>query len=985
MRAGPGGTVERDAIGGFALQVTTRAVGKGWAATIAAGVPGTPLPLEITRQGAQLRSARLALALGATGDPGGFTSSIDLGVVSQDLVPLQVRELLHLDASVKPDPKAGRTVVEIGRLAAADGALTVSARAELSDGNAAALREVDARVDLGRLLAVAPQGTVPLSLGGGAVQVHVAGLELAGGAPQLAPNGAVRVGVDLSRVRLPLVPGAATVSEARADIEAQSAPQGRWDRWNARVSVRVAAADVTGPTRLSVRGVRLQAQLRELKIDPATPVASSGSVTLAGEVGNLDARTPAMRAVVDGLALRVGAALSGRPPYAATLELPIEMVHLFDGRGRRLLASPVKASVSAAHVVPDASQPLASRGDLQTQIDLGALHASIDAHKRRDAADVDLTLKADSLAAARPFLPPPLSGKLDWDRMAVDLQTKAQVQRLAGTPLVKQETVLRLDGLRAGRTGARHLVLQAKSSGDVRRHEADSSLSAEGLTLDGHAAPDTRLHLTANVDRPKPSAKVHLDADGAAHLALDATVGFAAGPRRIDADVDLKADHLALAAVLPPFVPALQGVDLARASLAVTARAAVTGVIERMDRDGGVHPARDPQRSAGGSLAVTVHVADVATAQGDSRVALGTLDWKLGVRGEARRRELSSELRLERVRLMSGEQRFELTRLQNTTAATLEGDLAAGPAELTNHLVLAGLRQDVAPFVPTDEIVLALAARRQPDGLLRVLDLHLTDAGAGTALSLNGAVDPGMDRRMSVHGRFDQDLSKLRRLPAAMTASGHVGLSFEVDSPDLESFRTRALLALDGVNLRAPPAGLAVETMDAQIPIAVRVVLGPQGLTIPRDVHINPYASLRFADQHPLLSRSSFLSIARLTRRFATIAPLAGNLRDRREHHRRSTSSSSACAAAASPASACVDWERRRRHRASCTSAPAACKSSHGEPFDGNSAVVISTARSQHRGARRDPAHRQRHLLICSTCRIRTTPTPADQPHPARR
>lgn len=960
VRAQPDGAVQRDAIRGFYVTLSTRAVRGGWAASLGAGSPGAPLAVDVTRQGPSAGAAHLTLALGLNGDPQGLALALDLAVTSQDLAPVHVARLLHVDAAVRPDRAGGHTAIEVSRLTAADDAVELSLRADARDGfSQLSIPAVDGHVDLAHLLGALPKGTVPVTLEGGRLQLHLAQLELRDGAPRLAAGGSAGVDLDLPRARVPVGKGALTLARVRAGVSAQPAGD---DRWSARVTLRVEAADLSGQTPLSARGTRLEARADQMKIDAAAPAASAGTVKLEGGVAALDVRTPALRAAVDRLGLRFDAKLSGKPPYAANLEVPVEGLLLTDGRVRRLLATPARVSVSLAQVQPDLQRPIASRGDLRAGVELGAVQVSADAHKRPDDVDVDLALKASSLDVARPFLPPDLARKLDWAHLAVDLQTKARVQRLATpAPFVKQQTSLHVDGLRSGRTSARRLALLVSSNGDARRHEADLSLSARGISLDGHQVPDANLHLTAAADRRRPYAKLHLDADGGAHLALDASAGLAPGGHRLDADVDLQADRLLLAGILRPLVPALEGIDLRRTAIRLQAHAGVTGVVERIGRSGDIRPTRDPLHTAGGAADLTVHLADLAVTQGATQVGLRGLDWKVGLRGASNRRELSSEVRADMVRLASGEQRLTLARLQDTTAAVLTGDPATGPVDLTNQLVLTGLRQDLAPFVPTDEITLALAARRQADGLIEISELRLADAKAGTSVSLTGAVDLATDRRLSVRGRVDQDLSKLSPLPSRMAASGHLGLALSVDSPDLEAFRTRAVLALDGVELRAPAIGLAVEGADAQIPVDLRVVMGPQGLKIPRDVRVNPYASLRFSDQEPLQAQSSFLSIARLTTPIVTIAPLAGNLSidqnvlslGQLEMGVRGGRVTGQCT---------LDWQGNdakieTRIRAT------GVQSSHGEPFDGDAALVVSTGERSIEGRAQILRIGKRHLL----------------------
>src|SRR5579884_1249036 len=125
VRAQADGSVQREAVGGLELHASTHAVPGGWAAVVRAGAPDAPLAVDVVRQGPARGTARLWLAIALTGDPHGFGLGTDLRVGAQDLVPVRVAELLHLDAAVKPDPARGQTAVQVDRLAAADGAVAL--------------------------------------------------------------------------------------------------------------------------------------------------------------------------------------------------------------------------------------------------------------------------------------------------------------------------------------------------------------------------------------------------------------------------------------------------------------------------------------------------------------------------------------------------------------------------------------------------------------------------------------------------------------------------------------------------------------------------------------------------------------------------------------------------------------------------------------------------------------------------------------------
>jgi hypothetical protein len=118
---------------------------------------------------------------------------------------------------------------------------------------------------------------------------------------------------------------------------------------------------------------------------------------------------------------------------------------------------------------------------------------------------------------------------------------------------------------------------------------------------------------------------------------------------------------------------------------------------------------------------------------------------------------------------------------------------------------------------------------------------------------------------------------------------------------------------------------------------------------------------LRFADQHPLLSRSGFLSIARLKTPFISIAPLVGNLEIEQnvvslrqfEMGVRGGTITGQCG---------VDWDGAKSTLELHVRA-SGVQSSHGEPFDGNIAVVISAADRTVEGRAEILRIGERHLL----------------------
>jgi hypothetical protein len=107
-----------------------------------------------------------------------------------------------------------------------------------------------------------------------------------------------------------------------------------------------------------------------------------------------------------------------------------------------------------------------------------------------------------------------------------------------------------------------------------------------------------------------------------------------------------------------------------------------------------------------------------------------------------------------------------------------------------------------------------------------------------------------------------------------------------------------------------------------------------------RDADINPYSELRFTDQHPLLSQRSYLSIARVVTPLVSIAPLAGNLKI--QQNIISLSQLEMGIRGGRVTGQCVlDYDGKDSTMQAHVRA-SGVQSSHGEPFDGNAAMVFS-------------------------------------------
>ena len=163
------------------------------------------------------------------------------------------------------------------------------------------------------------------------------------------------------------------------------------------------------------------------------------------------------------------------------------------------------------------------------------------------------------------------------------------------------------------------------------------------------------------------------------------------------------------------------------------------------------------------------------------------------------------------------------------------------------------------------------------------------------------------------------------------------------------------------MSIDLPRAGITVDDANGEVPVSIALVVDDQGVALERTERRAGFSMLRFADQHPLLTRSGVLSIARLKTPLATIAPLVGNLEidenvislRQFEMGVRGGTITGLCG---------VDWEGAKSTLELHVRA-SGVQSSHGEPFDGNLAVAISAADRTIDGRAEILKIGERHLL----------------------
>jgi len=238
----------------------------------------------------------------------------------------------------------------------------------------------------------------------------------------------------------------------------------------------------------------------------------------------------------------------------------------------------------------------------------------------------------------------------------------------------------------------------------------------------------------------------------------------------------------------------------------------------------------------------------------------------------------------------------------------------------------------------------------------------VVNGAAGSALSLTGNVDLGDGRRtLALTAALTQQLQQLSQIPERFQGKGDVAVDASVTSPDLEFFTIQSVVKSEQVSLSLPRQKVAVDTANGVVPVDAVLHVGASGVDFVRSDKRSPYSVLRFADQHPLLTHSGFLSIRRLDTPFVSVAPLVGNLEVEQnvvslrqfEMGVRGGTITGQCG---------IDWEGAKSSvelhvRAS------GVRSSHGEPFDGNISIAASLADHTVEGRAEVLRIGERHLL----------------------
>lgn len=992
IRSRNGQAFDRLALRSLALHAQTQRTVRTWRLDAQAGTPAAPLSLLLVRDGGASGGgfARLELWLTGEAGPSSAAAMVDLRVREHSLAPqVSIQELFHLEARATLDTARSTTEISVAQVRAADGAAKLEAQLSLPDKPAGPLviRQASGTIDLERLLGAAPQGLLPFT-GKGALSWHAHGIEF-DRAPRLLEDGDATADAHLEDVRLKLADGELAVGSGRCSVRARRGTAGPVAEtslglsglrlsspylqlgaadldlqvdaslasdgtWTAEARTGLGSLEMSGPNVILARSVSASVKASHLRFADAQPLSVAGDVEVAGEAATFHFRGPVIVAEASGLRFIVRGPFAHSVPLAADVALEAQRLRLSGSDSRLFVNAPAQFTVRLSDTVLDLERPAASRGSVRAVGKLGPLEASLDATRQADAVDFSLSARGKNLPFGHlltlsgrgkdiPFshLLPPRSDptREEKDELALALSASGRVEALSSPqPFIRQHAELHLEGPGLQRISARRLSLSVRSSGNLSRHRLDADLRLDPVDVRG----TWHFALAAEVDRLVPSLSFRLASDGGPSAGLTGLVKFDRARRLLHCDFDGKLTHLAPLRPLLQRFPGANRLHLSQLELAVSAHGTVAGLVSDVAPDGSVRFQKGAPRAAWADGTVALEAHGLRWHVSDQVVSVSSAVGRLEFSRAGQRQSAKGKLDIDELHLLQGSHKVDATGIAARASVNFDDSPIAGPAQLALELSARSVLQDFAAY-PLGEVALKLAAQRNALGVLRVTGLEFENAAGGTKVTLQGGLDLGFERRrLSVHGELEQDLARAWIEHGTFEGRGHVGLTFRVESSQPSVYRTRAALHLEDVHARLPRAQVSVESLYGEIPFAADVAVDGRHLTLLRGPEPNPFALHRFTDQHPLINRDSFLAATSITSPFASIAPLAGNLQV--DQNFVSLSQLEIGLRGGKVTGECVldwnGWNSTLRAHVRATGV----LSSHGEPFDGNAAILVSAS-----------------------------------------
>ncbi|RKH29613.1 hypothetical protein D7V77_05580 [Corallococcus sp. CA041A] len=958
VRVQNGAVVDRWSLRGLEAGIEAKPQDKSWKLLVDLGKPGKPLALTLNRE-APAAEALLELALSVEASTDAAHVNVDLDVAKQTFEPrFTLRSLLHGAVTARFDASKQHTTVELERTKLTDSA-EVQAQLVLPDASEVppVLTQALADVDLGRLLRWIPDDLRPFSLERGKVHLEAREVTLSD-MPQLGAQG--RLGLDVDVAKLLLVQEALKVElgDGRISLTATpDAPQGL----AAKLVFALQGLDVGGATPLRIPKASGELTGHQLRPDLASPFRVAGDAALSAKVEALDVRASGYRAMAERLGLNLQVPLTAKPPFALKADVPVEALRI-TAEGREVLKDPARVQLHVTDAFPTMEEPRLSKARARLELDVGSLHASLDATKGTDDVAYSLDAQLPDLVMARPFIPDDVAARFPWKHLAVTLASKGRLTALfAPSPRVDHQTELSLKKAGWDDISAASAMLALRSQGDEWKHKGDLALKVEGLRIGETDAGTQHQTLTFDVDRRKLSLKLGLTGHEGLKVAADAALAF--NPKARALRMDVKGDFPPLGPLSPLLAKARVPPEVDPSKLAMTGElhGTLTGLITHLGSDGSFRLAPMPPRAASFEGKAHMDLRGVRWKQADQTINVPALRWEGESHADGAQRNVRTTLAVEKLTVSMNDRRFTFADLSSASTATFTDQWEKGDIELKQLVKVRSMEQKPALPYPVQDVEASFSVVRKPTGVIRIPDLKLSNGGTQTLLKVRGRLDLSSDQqRMGLRGSLEQDLAHLAR-PGQVEGSGKVTMDFRVASPDLVVFRTTSSLKLQDVNVRMPESGIVVEALNGDVPLTENVEVSQDGVRLLNDLDVNPYSMLRFADQHPLLTRSGFMSADRITTPWVTIAPLAGNLAINQNVFSMSQLEMGVRGGRIT-GQCMLNWQGKHSTLEAHVRATGV-KSSRGEPFDGNAAMVISARDRSINGRAEILRIGNRHLL----------------------
>lgn len=893
--------------------------------TFGLGTKDEPLDLRLVRKGARSGAATVRVWLDGVAEATSVQFSLEARLLEQslaaDLAPLvRPPRLISLVAAVDAAPDKHRIFIKITHGNLADGVATLSGNLELPDDHseAATLHDGAGHVDLKRALDLVPP-------------------RFAGELPHVERGFFEFHGKELALTTVPRVLDGGTL-DAHVSLDGLRALQGGLSVVAPRVRLDVG----TAPDR------HLDAKA-ELDVETLRWEDKTLRVTLADTELKLDAR-----------ALEV---TSDVPTYAGTLGVSGKRVLVARG-GRTFVDDPLRATLHLEDV--KVGKPaLQSTAIVKLDATIGRAGVELDAKKTADALDYTAHVTSPSIALVGVLAGPMPSVQVPWSRIGVVLSSTGEVRGLSGSPTIRHDTKLELahpsmTSARSGTASATSISVTLASHGDTTVHEGDLTLGIVGLVHGKQSLGDGSLVTHVRADLGAPSINATISSHGTASPAVNGKldVAFERKTRRTRFDVALA---LAKLETLGPLVPALRDFDLDGVEAEVHGKGALTDVLERT-RSGGLQLAPDPLHRMRGDADLGFSVKRFGWHDATRWVTTPEVRWESTLHAADQLRTFKGELAIDQVHFAIGPARFDVKGMSDVLVLKLEGNPDTAVLDVDEQMRMQDFHQELAPDYATGDLSLVMHASVDRARVVRIPEVTLVNAASGTRFTVSGGIDLGEDRRsLSLRGLLDQDLGKVWTDQKVFTGRGHLTVDAHVESGDLTRFHTVTALRVLNGDFALPAQRIKVVDLDCEIPVAADVRLGAGGAKLIHDIPVNNYSELRFADQHPLITRRSFFTATRIETPWVDITPLAGNLViDNNTASLSQVELGVRQGRVTGRATVVLDGKDTT---AELNVRASGVRSTHNEPFDGNAALAVSARTRSIDGRMEVLRMGRRHLL----------------------